>query len=185
MCQRLGVAAHVLKPCKPSDLLKVLLRVLGKAVAEETLTTGRPRPIAPPTANRLHILLAEDSLMNQKLAVGLLTKWGHTVHVVANGLAAVEAWEQGGFDLILMDVQMPDMNGREATAEIRRREAQSGRHIPIIALTAHALHSDRDNCLAAGMDGYVSKPIRQIDLLRAIETCSPRAAAEDIPPPSR
>ncbi len=175
LCQQLGVAAQLLKPVKPSELLKVLLRVLGRAVAQEENATVRPGPTAPSTAKSLRVLLAEDSVMNQKLAVGLLTKWGHTVHVVANGVATVEAWEREAFDLILMDVQMPEMNGLEATAAIRRREAQTGRHIPIIALTAHALPGDRDHCLAAGMDGYVSKPLRHLELLQTIQACCPKA----------
>jgi osomolarity two-component system sensor histidine kinase NIK1 len=115
--------------------------------------------------------LAEDSVVNQKLAESLLKKWGHTVHTVATGLAAVEAWERGTFDLILMDVQMPTMNGLEATGAIRQREAQTGGHIPIIALTAHALEGDRDQCLAAGMDDYVPKPLRHQDLRRAVRNC--------------
>ena len=175
LCQQLGVAAHLLKPVKPSELLHVLLRALGKAVAQEGRAADRPGPFVPSIAQPLRVLLAEDSLMNQKLAVGLLTKWGHTVHVVANGLAAVEAWEREAFDLILMDVQMPEMNGLEATATIRQREAQTGSHIPIIALTAHALQGDRDQCLAAGMDDYVSKPLRPLDLLRAIQASCPDA----------
>ena len=178
-CQQLDVAAHLLKPVKPSELLHVLLRVLGKAVAQEVAATGRPRPVVPRSTKRLRVLLAEDSVMNQKLAVGLLTKWGHTVHVVAHGLAAVEAWEREAFDLILMDVQMPEMNGLEATAAIRLRESPTGNHIPIIALTAHALQGDREQCLAAGMDGYVSKPLRSQDLLQAIQTGCPDVTVED------
>ncbi len=173
LCQQLGVAAHLLKPVKPSELRNVLLRVLGRAVAQEGKCADRARPTVPSVTKSLRVLLAEDSLMNQKLAVGLLTKWGHTVHVVANGRAAVEAWQRETFDLILMDVQMPEMNGLEATALIRQREAQTGSHIPIIALTAHALQGDRDQCLASGMDSYVPKPLRHLDLLEAIRACCP------------
>jgi two-component system, sensor histidine kinase len=107
----------------------------------------------------LRILLAEDNRINQHLATRLLGKDGHTVEVVGDGHGAIEAVERGGFDVVLMDVQMPGMDGLEATAEIRRREGQSGRHIPVIAMTAHAMKGDRERCLAAGMDGYVSKPI--------------------------
>jgi CheY-like chemotaxis protein len=171
LCQKLGVAAHLLKPVKPSELLRVVLRVLGQAVDQQTTDTGMSEPTVERLTRSLRVLLAEDSVVNQKLAESLLKKWGHTVHTVATGLAAVEAWEGGTFDLILMDVQMPTMNGLEATAAIRQREAQKGSHIPIIALTAHALEGDRDQCLAAGMDDYVPKPLRHRDLRRAVHNC--------------
>jgi CheY-like chemotaxis protein len=170
-CRDLGVAAHLLKPVKPSELISVLQRAAGQKVPKrEREVKGPPVSSEPAAQKPLHILLAEDSLMNQKLAVGLLTKWGHTVQVADNGRAAVEAWEAGDFDLILMDVQMPELNGLEATAEIRRREAESTSHVPIIALTAHALRGDREQCLSAGMDAYVAKPLRRHELLDAINT---------------
>jgi CheY-like chemotaxis protein len=108
----------------------------------------------------LNILLAEDNPVNQKVAQRMLEKEGHTVTIAANGKAARACWEQQVFDLILMDVQMPEMDGLEATAAIRRAERRTGGHVPIIALTAHAMAGDRERCLASGMDGYVSKPIR-------------------------
>jgi CheY-like chemotaxis protein len=178
-CQQLGVAAHLLKPVKPSELLSVLLRVLGNAVAEEDKAAGRPRSIAPNFSRPLRVLVAEDSLMNQTLAECLLTKWGHSVDIVENGLDAVEAWERRTYDLILMDVQMPGMSGLEATAVVRQREAATDRHIPIVAITARALEGDRDQCVAAGMDYFVSKPIRHLDLLQAIQACCPDAMADD------
>jgi PAS domain S-box-containing protein len=171
LCNQFGVAAHLLKPVKPSELLRVVLRVLGEAVDRQVTGTGMLEPAAKSLTKSLRVLLAEDSVVNQKLAEGLLNKWGHTVHTVATGLAAVEAWNSETFDLILMDVQMPTMNGLEATAAIRQREAQTGGHIPIIALTAHALEGDRDQCLSAGMDDYVPKPLRHQDLQRAILNC--------------
>jgi CheY-like chemotaxis protein/HPt (histidine-containing phosphotransfer) domain-containing protein len=116
----------------------------------------------------LQILLAEDSLVNQKLAVALLEEEGHSVTVAANGKEALAATRSQQFDLILMDLQMPEMDGLEATAEIREREKQTGAHVPIIAMTAHALKGDRDRCLEAGMDGYVAKPIHGEELLQAI-----------------
>jgi signal transduction histidine kinase/ActR/RegA family two-component response regulator len=116
------------------------------------------------TAHQLKILLAEDNLVNQKVALRLLEKEGHRVAVAGHGKAAFELWSRDDFDLILMDVQMPEMDGFEATAAIRRAEAGTGRRIPIIALTAHAMTGDRDRCLVAGMDGYVAKPIRIDDL---------------------
>lgn len=117
----------------------------------------------------LKILVAEDGLTNQKLAIALLEKWGHEVVIANNGRIAVQLWEEETFDLILMDIQMPELDGIGATKIIRDREKQNGGHIPIIALTAHALTGDRELCLAAGMDGYVSKPIRRAELAAEIE----------------
>ncbi len=178
-CQQLGVAAHLLKPVKPSDLLSVLLRVLGDAAAVEDRAAGRSRSITPSFSRPLRVLVAEDTLMNQTLAECLLTKWGHSVDIVGDGLDALKAWECQTYDLILMDIQMPGMSGLEATAMIRQREAATGHHIPIVALTARALEDDRDRCLAAGMDHFVSKPIRHRDLLQAIQACCPDATVDD------
>lgn len=117
----------------------------------------------------LRILVAEDGPTNQTLAIGLLERWGHYVVIAENGQLAVKLWEDDEFDLILMDIQMPEMDGIDATKMIRDREKQKGGHIPIIALTAHALSGDREQCLSAGMDGYVSKPIRRSELANAIK----------------
>ncbi|MEJ7591337.1 MAG: response regulator [Planctomycetaceae bacterium] len=116
----------------------------------------------------LRILLAEDNHFNQRLALALLEKWGHTVTLATNGRNAVEAWKAGEFDLIVMDVQMPEMDGLEATRRIREAELQLRKHIPIVAMTAHALVGDRQKCLDAGMDGYASKPLRIAELHREI-----------------
>ena len=116
----------------------------------------------------LRILLAEDGVMNQKLAVALLSKWGHQVTVASDGRKAVHAFEHEPFDLVLMDLQMPEMDGFEATACIRELQKVSKHRVPIIAMTARAMKGDRELCLASGMDGYVSKPIRQRDLYQAI-----------------
>ncbi len=130
-------------------------------------------------ARSLRILLAEDSLVNQQLAVALLEGEGHAVTVANNGREAVAAAETGNFDLVLMDVQMPEMDGLEATAIIRANERGSGRHLPIIAMTAHALKGDRERCLEAGMDGYTSKPIDAEELFAAIESRVFRPARGD------
>jgi CheY-like chemotaxis protein len=121
----------------------------------------------------LKILLAEDNLVNQRITVRMLEKRGHSVTVAGTGREALEALNQSLYDLVLMDVQMPDMGGFEATAIIRENEQQTNTHIPIIALTAHAMKGDEERCLSVGMDAYVSKPIRTEDLLLAIEHCSP------------
>ena len=123
----------------------------------------------PRSYGRLRVLLAEDSLFNQKLAVALLEGQQHTVTVVVNGQEAVQAVATRRFDLVLMDVQMPIMDGLEATNRIREHERETGTHVPIIAMTAHALEGDRERCLEVGMDGYVAKPIAARDLFEAID----------------
>ncbi len=125
------------------------------------------------------ILLAEDGLVNQKVVVSLLTKRGHHVTIVGNGQEAVEAVAQGAFDLVLMDVQMPVMDGFAATSVIRQWERDTGRSLAIIAMTAHAMQGDRQRCLDAGMDGYVSKPFRPQELFAAVEGIKPAADAPD------
>jgi CheY-like chemotaxis protein len=115
---------------------------------------------------RLRVLLVEDNLVNQKVASRLLEKQGHSVQVAENGREALEAIDEGEFDLVLMDVQMPEMDGFATTAAIRQREASSGRRLPIVALTANAMQGDRERCLGAGMDGYVAKPVEIEVLLR-------------------
>ena len=163
--ERLGVTQRLLKPVKQSELFDAVAVALGLTVAPpEVLASEQPTPTAP-----LWILLAEDSLVNQRLAVGLLERRGHRVTVAANGREALEAIAKQPFDLVLMDVQMPEMDGLEATRQIRLKEGQSARDpVPIIAMTAHALKGDRERCLAAGMNEYVSKPIRERQLLSAM-----------------
>ena len=116
----------------------------------------------------LHILLAEDSIFNQKVAVGMLAMARHTVTVANNGREAVEAFARQPFDLVFMDLQMPEMDGKEATQRIRRQQEMSGMRVPIIAMTAHAMAGDREKCLAAGMDDYVSKPISRDELAAVV-----------------
>jgi CheY-like chemotaxis protein/HPt (histidine-containing phosphotransfer) domain-containing protein len=128
----------------------------------------QPQPSTADAGRALHILLAEDNEVNQILTVQTLQKHGHTVAVAANGHEALTRFEAERFDAILMDVQMPEMDGLEATAAIRDRERATGKHIPIVALTAHAMKGDRERCLEAGMDGYVAKPVRKDELLTTL-----------------
>ncbi|WDI41214.1 response regulator [Bremerella sp. P1] len=162
------IDAVVAKPVKQSDLFDALVTVLGyeelaRRQERHSTTEGMPVTI------HAKILLAEDNLVNQKLASLLLEKCGHEVHVVGDGRQAVEAWTSGDFELILMDVQMPIMDGFEATAEIRRIQSETGRKTPIISMTAHAMKGDRERCLEAGMDDYVTKPINAKILYEVIE----------------
>lgn len=162
--EALGVAKFMVKPVLRSELLSAILESLGRKVRSSSVI----EPEAPATRG-LHILLAEDSVINQRVAVGLLKRWGHDVDIVADGRDAVRALEEGDYELVLMDVHMPEMDGLEATAIVRRGEAETGRHIPIIAMTASAMKGDRERFLAAGMDEYVSKPFEPQVLREVIE----------------
>jgi CheY-like chemotaxis protein len=187
-CRELGVASYLTKPVRQSLLLEAMLSVLAINV----------RPLAQPvvvtrhTINEAHrsmrILVAEDNAVNRLLVTALLTKRGYTVITAVNGREALAAVTRDAFDLVLMDVQMPEMDGLEATAAIRKLEAVTGAHVPIIALTAHAMKGDREICLAAGMDEYLSKPIDAEQLFALVEamTGAPGAAASPIliPPPA-
>jgi len=161
----LGVAKFLVKPVIQSELLDAILESLGKPAETENEAPLPPPPEAP--GSGLRILLAEDSVINQRVALGLLNRWGHQVDVVANGREAVQAIAEHDYDLVLMDVHMPDMDGLEATALVRRREAETGRRTPIVAMTASAMKGDRERFLAWGMDEYVSKPFEP-DVLRAL-----------------
>jgi PAS domain S-box-containing protein len=182
-CEQLGVAAYLLKPIKQSELFDAVADALGlAALADEPRQT--PAEEEPPPLRRLRILLAEDSVVNQKLAVGLLERHGHEVTVANNGLEAVAAFDARDFDLVFMDVQMPEMDGFEATATIREKEKTTGTHVPIVAMTAHAMKGDRERCLEVGMDGYIAKPIRGkgvLDTIRAVIS-GDDATATDAPP---
>ncbi len=179
-CRQLGVRAYLTKPVRQSELLETILATLSGSSLHARLSCAE-EGVSPTSGRRpLHVLVAEDNAVNQKLAQHLLSKHGHTVVIVNTGREAVEALEKQTFDLVLMDVQMPEMDGFEATAEVRRREAPTGRRIPIIAMTAHAMKGDRERCLERGMDGYVSKPIQTRDLYAAIAALGP---AEPAAPP--
>ena len=178
-CEQLGVSAYLLKPVKQSELFDAIVMALGiTAVEDEVPETLVGEPCA--RVGTLQVLLAEDSLVNQKLAVGILERRGHTVFVANDGHEALAALATQPFDVVLMDVQMPELDGIEATAAIRAQEKETGAHVPIVAMTAHAMKGDRERCLAAGMDAYVAKPIRARKLLEAIEAVL--AAATGDPP---
>jgi PAS domain S-box-containing protein len=168
-CRESGISAYLNKPVKRSDLLQVIRGALGSEAPSEqnppVVTTHSLRE----NRKRLSILLVEDNRVNEVLAVRMLEKRGHEVTLAGNGRAALEALERQTPDLVLMDVQMPEMDGFEATAAIRQGERKSGKHLRIIAMTAHAMAGDKERCLAAGMDGYISKPIRAADLFSVIE----------------
>ncbi|MCB9937185.1 MAG: response regulator [Planctomycetaceae bacterium] len=180
-CQELGIAHNLIKPVKQSNLRETILRALS---TEKVSAPQRVHPALPTGEARraLRILLADDGLINQKVARGLLERRGHQVVIANNGLEAVEAVEREVFDLVLMDVMMPEMDGFEATAAIRQREQTTGKHMQIVAMTAHALKGDRERCLKAGMDAYLSKPVQPKALYEMIEGITASAPAESESP---
>jgi two-component system, sensor histidine kinase and response regulator len=180
-CRRLGMSAYLVKPVKADELQIAILAALSGATRE-----SRPALSTPDVSNitgattaprSARILLAEDNPVNQRVALHILQKGGHSVLAVNNGREAVEAHKREDFDLVLMDVQMPEMDGFEATDAIRTRERITGRHLPIIAMTAHAMKGDRERCLESGMDDYVAKPVHAAELLRVIQKFAETAAA--------
>jgi two-component system, sensor histidine kinase and response regulator len=170
-CQQLGVAAYLLKPIRQSELREAIARVLGAREADGAipLITRFSLHDAREPGKSLRVLLAEDNLVNQRLAVRLLEKRGHRVTVAGTGQEALRALEKETFDLVLMDVQMPEMDGLEATAALREKEKATGAHQAVVALTAHAMKGDREKCIAGGMDGYLTKPIRPQELDQLLE----------------
>ncbi|MGB2591767.1 MAG: response regulator [Candidatus Acidiferrum sp.] len=171
-CEQLGVAAYLLKPIRQTELREAVARVLGAREREGAipLITRFSLQDAREPGVFLRVLLAEDNVVNQRLAVRLLEKRGHQVVVAGTGLEALKALEKESFDLVLMDVQMPEMDGLEATAVIREKEKGTGVRQAVVALTAHAMKGDREKCLAGGMDGYLTKPIRPQELDQLLET---------------
>jgi two-component system sensor histidine kinase/response regulator len=173
-CRQLGAKQCLTKPVGQSELLDAILMALGLGVVQERLIEASVRVPEKPRGRPLNILLSEDNAVNQKLAIRLLEKAGHRITLASTGREALAAWENAGipgFDVVLMDIQMPEMDGMEATAAIRNREKNSGTHIPILAMTAHAMRGDKEMCLASGMDGYISKPIHPDGLFAEIERC--------------
>jgi CheY-like chemotaxis protein len=167
-CRKLGVAAYLNKPFDRLELRAVLLHVLASEPAEPEAALVT-RHTLHEQQQSLSILVAEDNAVNQRLIARLLQKRGHAVVLALNGREALEAMENQPFDMVLMDIQMPEMDGFEATRLIREKERASGAHAPIIALTAHAMQGDEERCLACGMDGYITKPIQPEDLFREID----------------
>ncbi len=164
-----GPAACLTKPIKQSELLDAIRVVLGASVADEIRPGSRPSEFQGGIKRSSKILLVEDNSINRKLAQRVLEKEGHQVVAVDNGFAALEALESTRIDVVLMDVQMPGIDGIETTIAIRKREEITGNHVPVIALTAHAMNGDRERCLKAGMDDYLTKPIQPTMLLEAID----------------
>jgi len=170
--RRVGVSNYLLKPVRREELRDVIKKALGQqnALQESAAQCMPDFSSASLHGFRSRILLAEDNLVNQRLVQRILEKEGHEVVVVGNGREALEALARANFDLVLMDVQMPEMDGLETARRVRQIEQVTRAHIPIIALTAHAMKGDQDRCLGAGMDGYLSKPIRAADLSKIVQT---------------
>jgi len=183
-CRALGIGAYLTKPIRQADLYIAMCDTLQAHAAprkpDHAAVDAAEQPV-----QRARILLAEDNIVNQRVAVGLLTRRGHSVEVANNGLEALEKLEKGSYDVVLMDIQMPEMGGIEATAAIREREAGTGRRTRIVAMTAHAMAGDRERYLASGMDGYLSKPIDQHTLFAAVEVPISSSSIRLRPEPAR
>ena len=165
-CEELGVAAYILKPIRGAELQAAIARALADTPTAGVTPgyAGRDLKDPPPHTGGLRILIAEDNPVNQMLLTRMLEKRGHVVKVTANGRLALSAVEDDSYDLLLMDVQMPEMDGMQATRVLRERESKTGTHLTVVGVTAHAMAGDRERCLQAGMDGYLSKPIRPAEL---------------------
>lgn len=175
LCKAKGISGYLIKPVKRSELLDILSISFGQKIDEEMpLLT---RHIVSEARRRLKILLVEDNIVNQKLTERILKKRGHHIFIANNGKEALKALKEETFDIILMDVQMPEMDGFEATRRIRKIENETCKHVPIVAMTAHAMKGDKERCLEAGMDAYISKPIRTKELFYVIETLTANYSA--------
>jgi two-component system, sensor histidine kinase and response regulator len=178
-CRELGVSGYLRKPLTTAELHKAILAALGRTRPQNKRSEVDASWNAEGTVRPLRILLAEDNLVNQRVAKGILGNRGHTIHIVNNGREVLQALDSQRFDLVLMDVQMPEMDGLEATSTIRRLELETGKRISIIAMTAHAMKGDRERCLEAGMDDYVSKPINPKVLNEVISRWAPDVSLLD------
>ncbi len=174
-CRDLGISVYLSKPVRRAELRAAIVKTLAEhPVPAAPVRGGALREVKDKAhGETMHILLTEDNPVNQRVAVRILEKQGYQVTVAGNGLEALMAMQGHDFDVVLMDVQMPEMGGFEATEKIRRSEQRAGTHIPIIAMTAHAMEGDRERCLAAGMDDYISKPIRAATLIDLVEKYRP------------
>jgi CheY-like chemotaxis protein len=177
----IGIDDVLIKPVKSSQLYDALIRAGRKKTVTGPLAS---QPDAVPAgtvegAPRARILLAEDNAINQKVALRMLEKMGYRVDVVANGFEAVRAWQAMPYHLILMDVQMPEMDGFEATRIVREFEKSTGGHIAIVAMTAHAMKGDRERCIEAGMDDYIAKPVQSRELAKALQRALSRPSTTD------
>ena len=176
-CKDLGISVYLTKPVTTSALFDAITKVLGMPL-EEAHPPVAMRSTEPAPSNGLRILVVEDDSISRTLATNILTRNGYSVATARDGSEAVEMFSREPFDLVLMDVSMPNMSGLEAAVSIRKLEQSSNRHTPLVALTAHAMVGDRERCLLAGMDEYITKPIRSKDLLAAIS----RLTAESLRP---
>ena len=179
-CRELGVSAYLTKPIRQAELMDAILTALGTRTRDDAKPQLVTRHTLRENQTKLNVLLAEDNAVNQLVALRLLERLGHSVTVAANGKKAIEAWQKSEYDAILMDVQMPEMNGWEATQAIREKERTTGDRIPIIAMTAHAMKGDDERCFAAGMDDYLTKPIRSEELSAALDKAANRKAARQM-----
>lgn len=178
-----GISRYLVKPVKHSTLLEAIMDTVGNHPGQDARPAGEMTSVLPPPTRELNILVAEDETVNQRLVAALLSGRGHKVHIVENGKDAVETAVQGHFDVLLMDVQMPQMGGMEAARLIRRQEAGTGVHLSIVAMTAHAMAGDRERILAAGMDAYIAKPIHRHELIQAVESIVLEQACIPLPDP--
>jgi two-component system sensor histidine kinase/response regulator len=180
-CRLLGISKYLTKPVQKAELLAALSKVFGeKESLPAVLVTASPVPL-PGIDGGCRVLLAEDNLVNQKVGITLLQKMGHVVTIASTGKEAIDLLARQPFDLVLMDLQMPEMDGLEATATIRQLEKSTGKHMPIIAMTAHAMKGDRERCIAAGLDDYIAKPINRQELLDVIRRNRPPGSHIQVP----
>ena len=171
-CREMGLDTHLMKPVKPSELHDAIVTLRGAPVTQSAIPVGGIGG-ADHAGRTLKVLVVEDNRINQRLMAGLLEKSGHRVVVAGNGKDALDLLEEAVFDVVFMDVQMPEMDGLQATAEIRKREHSTKAHVPVVALTAHVMKSDRDRCIEAGMDAFLTKPVRYDELSRVLDDLMP------------
>ncbi len=180
-CRELHVAAHLIKPVRQTQLRQAIAAATGQR-QDIGSVTARPRQLAAGVADRRRVLVAEDNAVNQKLAKAMLTRLGHECTLASDGREAIAEWSAGGYEVIFMDVQMPNLDGFDATREIRRLEAGTGTRVPIMAMTAHAMPGDRERCLGAGMDDYVTKPISLSEIARVLSSIQAARPDRAAPP---